>query len=243
MIPSLAADRNNDAVSLIDTGNMDAAICGLSHLVEGFRNFVCDHNNPNENSEDNLRPTTLSLDQCMAISQPCKADDDEDEASSTDSGEHSDDDQANRFVYRTGIRMPSSVAFDKDRDRLMSSIFLFNLGLAHQLRAEAITKNAEQQHTLYAKALKIYGLAFKMQERGGYFNSNFHFIMAILNNIGVIHERMGSLILAKQCFGKLMSVLMLLTERKCYDTSKLYVKGFFTNASLSCHEACTAAAA
>ena len=226
---------------------MDAAICGLSHLVEGFRNFVCEQDDPHGNSEDHLRPTALGLDHCMVNSQRCQqADSEEDSATATTSSlfsEHSEDDETKHFVYRSGIRMPPSLAFDKDRDRLMSSIFLFNLGLAHQLSAEATTADAAQQHALFSKALKIYGLAFKMQGRGGYFNSNFLFIMAILNNIGVIHERLASPMLAKQCFGKLMSVLMLLTERKCYDTSKLDMNGFFRNATLSCIDPCPAAAA
>lgn len=289
MIPSLAAHRNNDAVSLIDngtkqetqrccslaavysdayaphthqyfralfsiSGNLDAAICGLSNLVEGFRNFVCEHDDPYGKSQSDLRPTTLSLDQCMETSKPClvaasasAADKAKDSANTTNIknlfAEHSDDDDATPFVYRTGILMPPSLAFDKDRDSLMSSIFLFNLALAHQLRAETTSNDAERRHSLLSKALKIYELAFKMQERGGYFNSNFLFILAILNNIGVIHQILGAPLLAKRCFGKLMSVLMLLTERKFYDSTKLDMKGFFRNGSLSCGEPCTATAA
>ena len=120
---------------------------------------------------------------------------------------------------------------------------IYNLALAHQLRAEAVTNDVHKRHLLLSKAIKIYELAFKMQERGGYFNCNFLFIMAILNNIGVIHQILGSTDLAKRCFGKLMSVLMLLTERRCYDTTKLKLNRFFRNASLSISEPCTATAA
>ena len=175
----------------------------------------------------------------MIMSQPLQAEN-KDASSATGQAE---DEEVKPFIYRHGIRMPHSLAFDKDRDSLMSSIFLFNLALAHQLRAELMTNNPEKQHLLLSKALKIYELAFKMQERRGYFNSNFLFILAILNNIGVIHQTLGSADLSKRCFGKLMSVLMLLTERKCYDTTKLDMNGFFCNASRSIVDPCSAAAA
>lgn len=227
---------------------MEAAICRLSHLVEEFRNFVSEREGDDPYDKSDVRPTSaLSLDRCMEMSQPCKSEIEEEESSTT-SEVQSEDHKAKPFVYQNAIRMPHSLAFDKNRDSLMSSIFLFNLALAHHLRADAITNvddpnNLAKRHLLLSKALKIYELAFKMQERGGYFNCNFLFILAILNNIGVIHQTLGAPQQAKRCFGKVMSVLMLMTDRKCHDTTKLEMNGFFRNASCSLFAACSAAAA
>lgn len=148
------------------------------------------------------------------------------------------------FVYTTPIQMPSRVEHETDRNATISSVLLFNLALAHQLSADAdTTLSPERYAAILSKSLKLYELAFRMQERGGYFNSNFLFILAILNNIGLIHNYLNGPSLAERCFGKLLSVLMLLTDSKCYDTSKLNLNGFYKNATFRFNTHAVAAAA
>jgi hypothetical protein len=255
MIPAIVIARNNDAATLIEAGecndvhdnvylfllNLGAesilhilthltsfraghyqgAILGLSMLSEEFRTFVC--NSGDDCSQFNPS-MSICLDQCMVL------------------GEDEGVEQASPFIYNIPIRMPSRVELEKDRNKKISSVLLFNLALAHQLSADS-AKSSERYSVILSKALALYELAFRVQESGEYFGGNILFTLAILNNIGLIHNHLSGPILARSCFSKLLSVLMFLTDSKCYDASNLNLNGFYRNATFNCAKRCVAAAA
>lgn len=253
MIPATAIARNNDAATLIEAGecndvhdillNLGAqsildivtpfraghyhgAIFGLSMLSEEFRTFVC----TSDGDCSQLNPSmSILLDQCMVLGQANMSEDE-------------DVEQASPFIYNIPIRMPSRVELEKDRNKKISSVLLFNLALAHQLSADT-AKSSERYSAILSKALVLYELAFRIQESGGYFSGNILFTLAILNNIGLIHNHLSGPILARSCFSKLLSVLMFLTDSKCYDTSNLKLNGFYRNATFNFAKRCVAAAA
>jgi hypothetical protein len=198
-------------------------------LSEEFRTFVC-------TSGDNcsqLNPSmSILLDQCMVLGQANMSEDE-------------DVEKASPFIYNMPIRMPSRVELEKDeneRNKKIFSVLLFNLALAHQLSADS-AKSSERYSAILSKALALYELAFRIQESGGYFSGNILFTLATLNNIGLIHNHLSGPILARSCFSKLLSVLMFLTDSKCYDTSNLKLNGFYRNATFSFVKRCVAAAA
>eukprot|EP00980_Cylindrotheca_fusiformis_P013179 scaffold3348_cov74-Cylindrotheca_fusiformis.AAC.5 len=193
------------------------AVFGLTCLVEEFRKFVC--NTDDDKYHFNSGEMT-SLDECMISSK-------------TKSISHtSEDGPETPYVYKTAIQLPARLVQRRDRNNIISSVLLFNLALAHQLDASESEDSSPEMYTLRLyKAMHLFKLGYRIQERKGYLNGNMLFALATLNNLGVVHNYLNLPVVADLCFNKLLSILMLLTESKCFDTNQLELNGFFQNAS------------
>jgi tetratricopeptide (TPR) repeat protein len=214
---SLTIELNNAAASLISAGNFDKAISALGKALHSSRQIMVDAN-------DRSTPLDLSLDQCMA--QSPIADDESNEENETMKG----------FIYRRPIHMGTGIPpLCYESGVLASIIIIFNLALAYQLAAE----DSNKRERYLMKAARLYELAHNFHSEEDFESSTF--VLASVNNLGLIYQEFDDKITAQTCFQHLLSTLMLIVDCGQTDGSKL--GGFFRNTShLFCLQTTAAAA-
>jgi hypothetical protein len=203
-------EQNNSAVAMLNHKDYAEAIniLSLALILQKKIGFV--------GKAVNYR--TLSLDQCMLQSQRS-------ETSQTDGRC-----ETNRaYIYRLGIFIPSTL-----NSLIITPIIVFNLALAHHLKAEQ-SKDTDQHKCFLQKALRLYELAHNARGKG----ENSLFIFASVNNIALIHNDLNNTEMSKKCLEYMLSELMLLVH--CGKGDHLQcVDGFLWNISW---KTCPAAAA
>ena len=221
MIINEAISKNNAAVALIETGNYKEATVHLSSVLRGLRDdiMMCNLDDVQRNF-----PRTTSLDQCMVESQgPGRFE------------ENTGDDPC---IYDAPIRMPLSLEKSCGCSNVIASILLFNLALAHHLLLhssssdESTTKNSS---SILDMILLLYERAFDMQaSQDVYFDQNYYFVLACVNNIAVVHRQRDQSLLSKQCFEKVLSILMFLTDNGIVnDGGRLDMSIFYHNVTIT----------
>jgi hypothetical protein len=203
-------EQNNSAVAMLNHEEYAEAIHNFSHALRllekiGFFGKAVDSR-------------TLSLNQCMLQSH-------QSETSWMDG--RCDTNRA--YIYQRGIVIPST-----PNSVIITPIIIFNLALAHHLKAEQ-SKYAGQHKCFLQKALGLYELAYSAQGNGE--NSIFRF--ASVNNIALIHNDLNNTEMSEKCLEHMLSELMLLVD--CGKGDHLQcVDGFLWNIS---YKTCPAAAA
>jgi tetratricopeptide (TPR) repeat protein len=210
---------NNYGVSLIESGNYDIAISALSKSLKTCRQIM-------DEADDFPAPIATCLDSCMEQSRAVGADFCRDRC----------DSQSEQYLYRQAIRIPMVVGSNYRACVLVSTIVTFNLALANQLAS----MGKLESETMLRKAVKLYELAFSMQQEEN-FDSNTLFTLATVNNLGLVHSRLNDRNAASKCFEYLLSTLMYLTD--CSGNQTFEFDGFFRNASTLIHKPFSAAAA
>eukprot|EP00980_Cylindrotheca_fusiformis_P011625 scaffold2747_cov104-Cylindrotheca_fusiformis.AAC.15 len=179
-------------------------------------------------------PRSPILDLCMADddggeSSAMLVDDDDDDADA----DGSNDMQAYNelFVYSKGIRIPPIHAEDYKQSLVtVASIVIFNLALAHHLMVDDDPAHVLKNEHCYVKALRLYALALNIQDKGGAFGANVVFILAVLNNSGVIYNSLNRRMRSTEYFGELFSILMLMNgNTAAVGTSTPNMSGFYHN--------------
>ena len=199
--------ENNLAVAMIEEGAYDEASSKLFTVFQAYQH--CDEN-------DEMCKSSISLDECMTKGHPMS----------------SAVDPEFPFMYSDGIRISARVAASGISKHDVSSILLFNLALAFHLSALDSMDPASDLR----KALQVYELVYTMQQENKQnFMSNLMFVLSILNNIGIIHQWRNDDHIAAQCFDKLLSVLMLLSNhsQSANKTEDVVFRGFYRNVILN----------
>jgi hypothetical protein len=140
------------------------------------------------------------------------------------------------FVYSRPIRIPvnscaigATAASDRHLVAFTSTI-LFNLGLAHLLQ-QGLGSTGIPVNMAYKKALAIYRHVIRLQ------NLNVcgctFFVMSSINNIGVLHWRLGNTAAANRCFRRLLTVLMTIIFTGGEEAT--VYEGFFQNIARMCN--------
>jgi tetratricopeptide (TPR) repeat protein len=233
-----AIGKNNLAVSLIETGNYQHAIKVFSLALKTFKHCIAN------SDEDDQQPTgTKCLDQFMTNSKntsECRNDD-------------CQESENNQYIYRHAIRIPLNMESDYSRASILESdysrasimvssmLVIFNIALAHQLLAITTTEK-KTKNLMLRKAAKFYELAFKMQEEAGEnLGLNIMFTLAIVNNLGLLHDHLNDGETSTQFFEHLLSILMYLTV---YGEGHVHeLDGFYQNASAAITRGCSASPA
>lgn len=131
-----------------------------------------------------------------------------------------------RYVYQQPMRIPENVGNNYRACVFASTMVTFNLALVQQLMAShCSTTSVEQARALLRKAGKLYQLAFNMQQEEN-FDQNTLFVLATVNNLGLIHSQLNDRKAADQCFEYLLSSLMYLAH-----SGDVRLKGFLRNAT------------
>jgi tetratricopeptide (TPR) repeat protein len=213
---TLTMELNNSAVSLISSGVYEEAIANLAKALNSSKKFMAQTNDANE-------PLGMaSLDQCMVQSPKIN------DVSENDDSEKKD------YLYRRAICIPlTSCCYETAV--LSSVIIIFNLALAYQLAAG----DSDKRSRYLRKAAKLYELAYSLHSEENFESATF--IMACINNLGLIYDELHDTITAQKCFQHVLSTLMFLVD--CGGTNGSQLDGFFRNTSHLICKMPTAAAA
>ena len=216
-----ATKLNNQAISLIAIGEYSPAIAMLTkalHLSQ--QGLTSSDPHPSLMSES----FNLILDECM-----CHGGIRED-----DSKGNAVCDKELQFLYAKPIQMPTDLCeFHYTASVTASVIVIFNLALTHQLCAIECTTNPKNRWedsasrrssnkmalSYFRKAANLYELAHRLQEEEELQSTTF-FVMAILNNMGLIHQVLNQTSVADQFFQDLLSTLMYVIDGQYYSCPK-----------------------
>jgi tetratricopeptide (TPR) repeat protein len=215
----LTAKLNNTSAALISAGYYDMAISRLSKALVLSKQFL-------ENSSESHGSLDVTLDRCMEQS-PLTGDDDNDES------------ERSFFLYERVINLPDGMPFCYGTSVLASVIIIFNLALAHQLAAKKQSSKRSRQYL--RKAARLYELAHGLYNENSEFEESAVFIMASVNNLGLIYQELRDANKAQKCFQHLLSTLMFLVD--CGEGNVSEFEGFFRNTSHLIVQETTAGAA
>jgi tetratricopeptide (TPR) repeat protein len=184
---------NNEGALLLQKGECKRAILRFDRGQQVCHQLISDfddHDGPHSPIYH------ASLDACMDIT-----------GRHTAPSAHVDTDIGNQFVYLSPITIPPHFLKTCDLLQLLPLILIFNQALAHQLDAQNDPNALRKAAKLYA-----YGLRAVVLENLG--SSSTHYILACLNNMGIIYRRLHRFESATNCFKRLLSTLMFLVETK-----------------------------
>jgi hypothetical protein len=168
----------------------------------------------------------------------------------------SDSPSTSGFLYRHPIQVEpdhllllllgSSLDDDNNSDddkscMALCAAVIFNLALAHQLSAATTTTTAVSEEnkndnpsrtTSLQKAERLYHLGYKLysDELSSLVSSGCpHFLLATINNLGVVYQSLNRLEQAKSTFHVLLSTLIVLGERLGGGRNISNYEGYFHN--------------
>jgi len=221
-----AINQANYGASLIEAKDYGDAISNLSAALSFFKRLMALHTNFEEDNE--LSPKT-SLDECMKTCSP----------SSDVSLDVDEEAPEGQFIYHQPIHIPAKSALSYTEGIMVSCMIIFNLAIAYHLQGLQ-EKDAKDITTSMVRALKLYELSFNLQ-REQQLDNNILFTLAIVSNLGVLHQQLQDQDSSTKCFEHVLSTLMYLTD--CGEASKRYLDGFFVNVTKIVSEPCAAPAA
>lgn len=203
----IAVDLSNSGVACLELGDYNAAVQALSRSLKYCHHIM-------DEAKDSVAPINTTLDTCLQASQTAKA------QVPTSSCE--------RYLYQQAARIPLNVGSNYRAAVLVSTLVTFNLALAYQLMSTYKAAEPSQAQILLMKAVKLYELAFGMQQEEG-FDNNALFTLATVNNLGLIHSQLNDRTAANQCFQYLLSTLLYLNNDSSHG-NELF-EAFYRNAS------------
>jgi hypothetical protein len=119
-------------------------------------------------------------------------------------------DDAKPYLYNQPIRMPPTLEYTYKGRGMIASILVFNLALAHHLLFLE-RGQASKGFSSLRKAQMLYELAFDFQ-KNEYFDSNYTFVLATVNNIALIHQQLDEGNQANHSLEQVLSILMFMID-------------------------------
>ena len=218
-------ELNDRAVSLLEQGAIENALQGFRQAMTVSKKCLAVAKAGSNNSKCNGQE---SLDAFMMTSV-------EDAMKNQEQEQH---------VYRQPIRFGTANA-SLPTPIMVSTAVIFNLALAMQLMATAGNDPA----TSLTKSHQLYELAHQClstHQNGELLNNSPLFVLAIMNNMGMIHTQLNQSGAAQEMFQKVMQMIMFLTD--CGEGHMIMKLGtnstcFFNNVQSFIAPVSTAAAA
>lgn len=161
----LAVQMNNEAVYQIASGENSKAIENLTFALNECKQILA------RERRLETEQTILTLDQCMVQSEEFHY--------------HEGKGVKDCNIYGQGIYIPFDVSLDSHSNVMISTILIFNLALAQQTLESSPNKNKLTQ------AARLYDLVFHIQ-RDGQLRDNVYFMLATINNLGVVYRQLGT---------------------------------------------------
>jgi hypothetical protein len=204
MMLQSAVELNNTCVGLIASGDYKRAFALLSNALKITKQCMAI-----ETAQDRFphRRSTASLDMCI-VHTPSEC------LSPEDGNEH--------YMHRQAICIPPSVLLEpqsqQDVPVLLSAVIIFNLALLHQLSAQ---QDGEKRRAQLTQAAQLYTLLHELQ-RSDHFENNVLFVMATMNNLGLVHAQLQDATNANRCFQGLLAVILMFStgcdkQRRDFD--------------------------
>jgi hypothetical protein len=154
------------------------------------------------------------------------------------SDDDAEDVSISNFLYMSPMRIYTEEDFGEDdhkEQQLLvhcSLICIFNLALANHDQAIR-TLNEGAACCLFEKASRLYELSYSLWLQQGDLNDEMFIVLAILNNLGMIHKHCQRTVQGNQCLELLLSVLIFLKDSESVQyvssASNGSLDGFFSN--------------
>ena len=140
--------------------------------------------------------------------------------------------QSKYFIFSRAIQLPLKVAQSHQSSGMVGAVIVFNLCISHHI-AGCNQKSKDKREKLFRKASKLYQLVYRIIiNEGDHFESAKVYLLAVANNLGVIHCELQERKEAVRCFEHVISILMLILDTSNDDCrSNKNMEGFLTNAS------------
>lgn len=223
---------NNIAVKQMESGDIDGAIATFTVAVRASKQLMVKSRDEEEDlkTQDGTSDEQ-KLDNLMRISHP--------DNDSMDCREEMAQDQC--YMYRRAIQVTEDDIEDDYESRIvLSVVILFNLALSNHLSAEMEDDETRKSLKL-RKAAKLYEMTYNLHQDAS-IGLNPLFLLATVNNLGVIYQTMNQQETAQELFRTLLSTILFLTD--CGEGKVVSeFGGFFQNVSGFIFSECTAAAA
>jgi tetratricopeptide (TPR) repeat protein len=226
-----AFHMNNKGANYIQSGSYGKALETLSDALRVVTKYLEEHTNQ-DNEDDDLfgefershierqeaeKPAAV----CDAIPTLVK------EAVRQDANDAlllDDDDSIDIFVYRRPFRVTSLCT--KDDCFALSVVLVFNLALAHHLKAIHDDNNPKRLRV----ALQLYKLGSSMKHQSNNRRLGIMNTIAVANNCGHIYKQLQRTKMAKEFFQHVLSTLMMMFEYGD-DVEVDQLDGFLKNAA------------
>lgn len=132
------------------------------------------------------------------------------------------------YIFQKPVFIDETCCHDEQTIARFSFHIMFNLALAHHLKA--LHGNREEERKFFSVSKRLYELTFQMQAQE--FESNLVLMAALLNNLSLVHIALENQHEAEQCQHLLLSTLLLLVDMGAQvvaNGSHLEVEGFMGN--------------
>lgn len=235
--PFPAVALNNGGANCIECGDYSSA---LHYFSSAFHSCKVNAKKLNFNVEDLhgisriMSVTTIDnplivMDDWMDVADECELD------------------ENRNFFYNEPIHIPrldlkrghKRRSYDGNKKDFLVSCCIaisFNLGIAYH--NQAITRSDLPPHDIeqiLRKSLKAFQYSFKLQRtKCGRASQSTFFYMAVMNNLGILHQKLGEVQNARQYFERLLSVLIYTMSRTNVSTDEY--QDFFQNAAQFTHQ-------
>lgn len=211
-------ELNNQAIASLIAHDYEKAIKKFgAALKQTTANFAIDDVNPEERKSHFSIETSMSLSNIISGTESTRVD------------------RKKGYIYNSYIRIPPCERWETTNAAMISVAIIFNLALTYHQMAE--TSSRCWYHL--KKAKKLYELAHQLYN--GQEIESVTFIMATINNLGLVYQCLDDTHSAQQCFQQLFQTLMFLVD--CGESISSTFEGFFRNtAFLYCKQTAAAAA-
>jgi hypothetical protein len=240
---------NSEAAAHLRGGSFTLAIATLSDALHMSREIL--KKSPARSSNDQQSQRSLLVDDCMETgNHATHSIVDIDDFNDYDHHHHhkmmTSENPSSGFLYRHPIEVqPDHVLLlgsscnnnDDDKSCMaLCAAVIFNLALAHQLAAAAATATMTITASL-EKAERLYHLGYTLysEELSLVHDCCFcpHFLLATINNLGMIYQSLNRPEQAKSTFHVLLSTLIVLGDRLGGGRNISNYEGYFHNTTSS----------
>jgi hypothetical protein len=135
-----------------------------------------------------------------------------------------------QFMYRDAIVIPTDLCnriSNSSVRSMISCIVIFNLALVYHL--SVLDETVDDSNSTLIKAWKLYEMAISVK-RSELMDNDVMLILAVTNNLGLLHRQLGDETGATQCFEMVLATLMYLADHR-EEGNLLPLDGFFMNTS------------
>lgn len=137
--------------------------------------------------------------------------------------------QEESFLYSNPLLVPKCcIEEDCYMGIVLTLMILFNLSLAHHLKAVA-TNDSERCNKILDQALKLYELTYQLHISSDQSVGSLRFTMIIANNLGQIHKLAGNAEKHQLCLQHLLSVIMYMIDSFGLHLDSRDMDGFYQN--------------
>lgn len=192
---------NNLGASSLKNGNISKALESLSAAFCAVKELYYDDTTRAGQTTEGIE---YRLDDCMTMPLLNEANNDDEDC-----------------VYRHPITLPAlTIKASRQANHVTTIAIIFNLALTHHLLGKM--PNRQNTNSMLKKAMRLYEYALALQQSSRRHllvvvtKSSTFFIMAAINNLGLVQKDLNETESSEKCFQQLLSILMCLTHyRKC----------------------------